>query len=135
MQWILFFISLVIIFLGFIIKQNMWGVGDYMIKEEKDQCSTGYWINAIGVVLLLITLILDMLKRSKNYASGKIQTAQKAVTSAYGTARNSASKKIKTAQNAVTSAYGSARKTTGSMFKSTKTQALPAVEMQPSTGT
>ena len=97
---VLILFSLVLFFLGFIVKQNTWGVGNYIAKDdEKSQCNIGYWITMIGVVLLITTLIAYRVKKSA-------KTARNSVVSAYGSALNSAA---------------SARNSAVGMFKSKST--------------
>ena len=110
---VLILISFIFFFLGFIIKQDAWGVGNYVAKDDKNgQCNIGYWITLIGVVMLIITLVLYRVKKTA-------KTVRNSASSAYGSARKSAS-----------SAYGSARKSASSMFKSKSTPAPSGVEMK-----
>lgn len=98
---VLILISLVLFFLGFIVKQDTWGVGNYIAKDDdKSQCNIGYWITMLGVVMLLLTLIVYRLKKTA-------KSVRNSTVSAYGSARNSAA-----------SAYGSARNSAAGMFKS-----------------
>lgn len=71
---VLILFSLVLFFLGFIVKQNTWGVGNYIAKDdEKSQCNIGYWITMIGVVLLITTLIAYRVKKSAGYYASSIK--------------------------------------------------------------
>lgn len=91
---VLILFSLVLFFLGFIVKQNTWGVGNYIAKDdEKSQCNIGYWITMIGVVMLITTLIVYQLKKSAKiaarYASNAYGSARTSVEGAYKGARTS----------------------------------------------
>ena len=116
---VLILLSIFLVFLGFIVKQNLWGVGNFIAKDdEKGQCSIGYWVTMVGVIMLIFTLILYRLKKVT-------KTARNSAASAYGSARNSAA-----------SAYGSARNSAVSartkaigMFKSKSASPPTGVEM------
>ena len=121
---VLILISFIFFFLGFIIKQDAWGVGNYVAKDDKNgQCNIGYWITLIGVVMLIITLVLYRVKKTA-------KTVRNSASSAYGSARNSASSAYGSARKSASSAYGSARKSASSMFKSKSTPAPSGVEMK-----
>jgi len=79
---ILFLLSVLFIFVGFIIKHNIWGSGDFVSKDDEPmKCNISYYSTIVGLFILLIAGISyatnvakkAALQKTRNIRNGVLQ--------------------------------------------------------------
>jgi len=67
--------ALLFMFIGFVIKIDLWGLGDKTSKDKAERCAFAYWATMVGIFALIIAIIRTIIGRGANAISGGVRAA------------------------------------------------------------